>query len=194
MRGGRRLRSVVAFRFRPRVAPALAIALLIALVGACTTDPGATPAITPGTPSHPRAVIILAKDYTYVPAVLDLVPGESVVLQIVNGGLIVHEVVIGTMRVQDAWEQAEAAAVGGPPGPTPAIRVSPDVAGLRVVVASGQRVDVPWTVPADAADAGVAWLLGCHIPGHWAAGMVIPIRFVDGAGRPLLTVSPSTAP
>ena len=53
--------------------------------------------------------------------------------------------------------------------------VPPDVAGLRVVVASGQRVDVTWTVPADAAAVRRhgALLIGCHIPGHWAKGMVV---------------------
>ncbi len=53
-----------------------------------------------------------------------------------------------TPRVQDAWEVAEAATVGAPPGPTPVVSVPPDVAGLRIVVRSGERVDVVWTVPA----------------------------------------------
>ena len=129
----------------------------------------------------------MAKDYTYLPPVVDLVPGESVVFQIVNGGLVVHELVIGTMPIQDAWEAAEAATVGAPPGPTPQVSVAPDLAGLRAVVQSGQRVDVAWTVPADAASSGVPWLVGCHIPGHWAEGMVVPIRFVGPDGRPLAT-------
>lgn len=161
---------------------------------ACGATAGATPAITPGTSNRPRPVIILAKDYTYLPAVVDLVPGESVVFQIVNGGLIVHEVVIGTMRIQDAWEAAEAATVGAPPGPTPVVSVPPDVAGLRVVVLSGQRVDAPWTVPSDASSSGDAWLVGCHIPGHWAEGMVVPIRFVGTDGRPLPIETGSKVP
>ncbi len=147
-----------------------------------------------GTPDQPRAVIIVTRDYSYQPAVLDLVPGESVVLQIVNGGLAVHEVVIGTMRVQDAWETAESATIGAPPGPTPVVSVPPDVAGLRAVVPSGQRVDVAWTVPADAASETEAWLVGCHIPGHWAEGMVAPIRFLGPDGRPLPTEAGSAAP
>jgi hypothetical protein len=62
------------------------------------------------------------------------------------------------------------------------VTVPSDVAGLRVVVQSGERVDVTWTVPVDTAEASAAgpptWLVGCHIPGHWARGMVIPIRWV----------------
>ena len=96
-----------------------------------------------------------------------------------NGGLDVHEAIIGDSRVQDAWEAAEAKTVGAPPGPTPVVSVPPDVAGLRVVVPSGGRVDVRWTVPADAADSG-AWFVGCHIPGHWEKGMVVPVRWVTG--------------
>ena len=89
--------------------------------------------------------------------------------------------VIGDARVQDAWEVAEAATVGAPPGPTPVVSVPPDVAGLRIVVRSGERVDVVWTVPA--VTPAAAWEVGCHIPGHWARGMRIPVRWVgDVAG------------
>ena len=48
---------------------------------------------------------------------------------------------------QGAWEVAEAATVGAPPGPTPMVSVPPGVEGLRIVVHSGERVDVTWTVP-----------------------------------------------
>jgi uncharacterized cupredoxin-like copper-binding protein len=174
---------------RRRLITVALVAVLGAAVAACG-DPGTTPTITPGTAAHPRNVIIVAKDYTYVPAIVDLVPGESVVLQVLNGGLVIHEVVIGGMDVQDAWEAAEAATAGAPPGPTPQVSVAPDVAGLRIVVRSGERVDVPWTVPLDAATsaaAGGGWLVGCHIPGHWAAGMKVPVRFVGPDGRPLPT-------
>ncbi len=139
----------------------------------------------------------MAKDYTYIPAVVDLVPGESVVLQVLNGGLVIHEVVIGGAGVQAAWEAAEAATAGAPPGPTPQVSVPPDVAGLRIVVRSGERVDVRWTVPADAATAAAAtggWLVGCHIPDHWREGMRVPIRFVGPDGRPLPTASGSATP
>ena len=51
------------------------------------------------------------------PTTLDLVPGETVLLHVINGGLEVHEAVIGDAAVQDAWEAAEAATVGAPPGP-----------------------------------------------------------------------------
>jgi hypothetical protein len=59
------------------------------------------------------------------------------------------------------------------------VSVPTEVSGLRIVVHSGERVDVVWTVPAVTPDA--AWQVGCHIPGHWARGMQIPVRWVGDA-------------
>jgi hypothetical protein len=80
--------------------------------------------------------------------------------------------------VQDAWEAAEAATAGAPPGPTPVVTVPPSVAGVRLVIKSGERVDLVWTVPTDAPASQTPWVVGCHIPGHWGRGMQIPIRWV----------------
>ena len=84
--------------------------------------------IVPGASGSPREVNLIAKDYSFLPDALDLAPGETVLLHVINGGLEVHEAVIGDARVQDAWEVAEAATVGAPPGPTPVVSVPPEVA------------------------------------------------------------------
>jgi uncharacterized cupredoxin-like copper-binding protein len=170
---------------------------------ACEAGPDggtvATPPIVAGSSGAPREVNLITRDYSFVPDVLDLVPGETILLHVINGGLVVHEAVIGDASVQDAWEAAEAAVAGAPPGPTPMVTVPADVAGVRVVVASGERVDLTWTVPADAvasgsgSPAGVAtsaWLVGCHIPGHWARGMQIPVRWVS---QPAATAAPAAS-
>jgi uncharacterized cupredoxin-like copper-binding protein len=155
---------------------AAAFALALVVVWACApATPGATPPIVPGTSEAPRDVNLIARDYVFVPSTLDVVAGETVVLHVINGGLTVHEAIIGDTSVQDAWEAAEAVAADPPPGPTPLVSVPPDVSGIRVVVASGQRVDVTWTVPSGS----TPLVVGCHIPGHWAEGMFIPVRFVD---------------
>ncbi|MEP6639614.1 MAG: hypothetical protein ABJC39_09730 [Chloroflexota bacterium] len=156
------------------------VGLVALIVLACdAAPPAAAPSVVPGSSAAPREVNIIAKDYTFLPDALDLAPGETVVLHVVNGGLEVHEAVIGDERVQDAWQVAEAATVGAPPGPTPVVTVPPDVAGLRIVVRSGERVDLVWTVP-DTAPA-TAWIVGCHIPGHWDRGMRIPVRWAGTA-------------
>jgi len=110
-----------------------------------------------------------------MPDPVDIAPGETVLLHVVNGGLLIHEAVIGDQAVQDAWEAAEGAAAGAPPGPTPLVSVPPDVSGIRIVVPSGQRVDYVWSVTTDPSALN-ALILGCHIPGHWAAGMKAAIR------------------
>ena len=65
-------------------------------LAACDAGPAVTPAITPGTAAHPRAVVILAKDFAFIPPTSNLVPGETVVFQVINGGLVAHEAVVGT--------------------------------------------------------------------------------------------------
>ena len=157
----------------------LVCAAALIVCGAAT--PSATPPSVAGASDRPREVNLIAKDYAFLPDVVDLVPGETDILHVINGGLEIHEAIIGDATVQDAWEAAEAETAGAPPGPTPVVSVPPEVAGIRIVVESGQRVDLVWSVPADAAD-GPAWIVGCHIPGHWEQGMQVPVRWVEGAG------------
>jgi uncharacterized cupredoxin-like copper-binding protein len=169
-------------RFRP--GPVVAVAALVLAIGAAGCDAGpppATPPIRAGTSAIPREVNIVMKDWIFLPDPVDVVPGESVLLHVVNGGLEIHEVVIGGQAVQDAWEAAEGAAANPPPGATPLVSVAPDVAGIRIVVPSGQRIDLAWTVPADPAVVG-GLVLGCHIPGHWAKGMKAAIRIATPGG------------
>ena len=156
------------------------VVLGIAAGGCDAGPPPPTPPIVPGSSAAPREVNIVMKDWVFLPDPIDVAPGETVLLHVVNAELIVHEAVIGDASVQDAWENAEGAAANPPPGPTPFVSVPPDVAGIRVVVESGKRVDLRWTVPADAA-AVRALVLGCHIPGHWAQGMRAAIR-IAGLG------------
>jgi len=144
------------------------------MAAACSGDAPATPPISAGTAGAPRDVNIIARDYSFQPSTVDLVPGETVLLHVINGGLEVHEVVIGDAAVQDAWEAAEAGAANPPPGPTPVVSVPPGVAGIRIVVSSGQLVTLKWTVPLDPGPI----LIGCHIAGHWAKGMQAAIRLV----------------
>jgi uncharacterized cupredoxin-like copper-binding protein len=154
-----------------------------ALLAAC--EPGAvapTPPITAGSSGAPREVNLIARDYAFEPPTLDLVPGETVLLHVINAGLVTHEAILGDDRVQDAWHAAEAAVADPPPGPTPVVSVPPEVSGIRIVVRSGERVDLEWTVPGGAG--GETWIVGCHIAGHWEKGMQVPVRWVDRAGPP----------
>ena len=160
------------------MATSVALALAVAL-GACGSGvPDQTPLPIPGTSGHPREVNIIAREYRFDPDPIDLAPGETVLLHLINAGLEVHEVVIGDDAVQDAWEAADAATVGAPPGPTPVVSVAPGFAGLRVVLRSGERADVRWTVPV----APNPLIVGCHIPDHWAKGMRATVRILVPGG------------
>src|SRR5712671_2267567 len=97
-------------RVRPGpVAFAMALVVAIGAAGCDAGPPPATPPIRAGTSAAPREVNVVMKDWVFLPDPVDVVPGETVLLHVVNGGLEVHELVIGDQAVQDAWEVAEAA-------------------------------------------------------------------------------------
>jgi len=148
----------------------------------------ATPPITPGISGAPRQVNVILKDYLFVPGIVDLVPGETITLNVVNGGLDVHELVLGPIDVQQAWEDAEGAVANPPPGPTPIVSVPPGLEGIRVVVASGATETITYTVPTDISE---QLLLGCHISDHWERGMAGAVRLVGPGGVPLTSPTPS---
>jgi uncharacterized cupredoxin-like copper-binding protein len=171
------------------VALARAIALAAGLAACEVGEVPATPPITPGIAGAPRQVNVILKDYLFEPPVLDLVPGETVRLNVVNGGLDTHELIIGTQAVQDAWAAAEAPAADPPPGPTPLVAVAPGLEGIRLVVPSGETRSITWTVPANAG----ALLLGCHISDHYARGMAGLVRAVGPGGILRATPRPSSS-
>ena len=161
-----------------RLWPLAPMTLAAALVGCAGSAGTTTPQPGPGTSEAPREVNIIARDYRFDPDPVDLAPGETVVLHLINGGLEVHEFVLGDDSVQAAWEAAEAVTAGAPPGPTPVVSVAPASAGLRVVLRSGERADVRWTVPPDPS----SLIVGCHIPDHWAKGMRAAVRILAAGG------------
>ena len=176
--------------YTPAVFPRYAVPGLVVLISAlaatglagCSSAPTTTPPVSPGTTGRPRDVNIVARDDVFSPPIVDLVPGETVVFHVINGGLESHEAIIGDQRVQDAWELAEANVPATRPGVTPAVSVPPGLAGLRIWVRSGERVDVVWAVPADPAQVS-GLIVGCHVPGHYAKGMHVPVRIATQGGR-----------
>ncbi|MGH2468079.1 MAG: hypothetical protein ACRDGL_10190 [Candidatus Limnocylindrales bacterium] len=159
---------------------AVALALATVLAASCGGDLSATPPgpIVPGTSAHPRAVNVILRDYVFVPTPILLVPGETVRFQLINGGLVEHEFVLGPQLLQDAYERADAAAAPSLPDATARpVSLAPALAatGLRIVLASGHQASVLYRVPSRQAP---TLLLECHIPGHLAKGMVGRIAYV----------------
>lgn len=156
----------------------LALAITLVFIGArLAGTPPPTPDLSqPGTAASPRPVNVIMRDYVFNPTPLHLVPGEVVEFAIVNGGLVEHEFVLGDEQVQQAWAQAHLRAT--PPAPfasPPPASVPPDVAGLRVLLGSGDTARVRYQVPEEAG----RLLLMCHLPGHVERGMVGRIELAE---------------
>ena len=77
-----------------------AIALVLVLIGAQRpSEPAPEVEIArAGTPADPRAVTVIMRDYRFDPTPVVLVPGETVSLTILNGGLVEHELTLGERR------------------------------------------------------------------------------------------------
>ncbi len=148
----------------------LGLAVALVILGATLAgQPAPAPQISgPGTLASPRPVNVILRDYRFDPTPLHLVPGEVVRINVVNGGLVEHELVLGGPSFQAAWLQADAAAT--PPAPfatAPPASVDPGLEGVRVVLASGASTVVVYEVP----DSGPLQMI-CHLPGHAERGMI----------------------
>ena len=145
---------------------ALALVLLGASLAALPASP--PPVASVGTAQSPRAVNVILRDYRFDPTPLYLVPGETVRLTVVNGGMLEHELALGDSAFQEAWARADALAT--PPAPfatAPPASVPAGVSGLRVLLSSGGQTVVDYVVPTSG-----ALQLFCHLPGHAERGMV----------------------
>jgi uncharacterized cupredoxin-like copper-binding protein len=148
----------------------LGLAVTLVILGASlAAAPAPAPTIArPGTADEPRPVNVIMRDYRFDPTPIHFVPGETVRLNVINAGLVEHELVLGDAAVQAAWAVADAAAT--PPAPlatAPPASVPPQVGGLRLVLASGASIVVDYQVPVSG-----ALQMICHLPGHAERGMV----------------------
>lgn len=148
----------------------LGLALALVILGAdLAARPVESPPIgSPGVVASPRVVTIIMRDYRFDPTPLYLYPNETVQLNVVNAGMVDHELVLGDAAVQSAWALADARAT--PPAPfatAPPASAPADTGGLRVLLASGGATSVTYVVPE-----GGDLLLICHLPDHAERGMV----------------------
>ena len=102
-----------------------------------------------------RIVEINASDsLAFEPAEVTVAAGETITFRIVNQGSLVHDFTLGDQATQDEHE-AEMAEGG-------MVHDQPNV----VAIPGGETVELTWTFP----ESGTV-LIGCHEPGHYAAGM-----------------------
>ncbi len=157
------------FFTRWRLAVLAALALAAAACGStasttpstaaeATDDHGSFTFGEPGDPAQAdRVVEIQATDkLVFEPAELTVKAGETITFRIVNTGQIPHDFTLGDQTTQDEHEQAMTEMAG---------MTMPDEVNA-MVVAAGETKELTWRFT----EAGT-FLIGCHQPGHYAAGM-----------------------
>ena len=119
--------------------------------------------------------VVMNDRFRYRPAAIMVRAGRRVTFSVTNAGKLPHEFILGDRATQlDHERQMQAATTGtghvhdhathGPPATTGALTVPP-----------GQTKRLTWTFD----EPGVV-LYGCHVLGHWAAGMKGTIVVVGG--------------
>lgn len=99
-------------------------------------------------------------EFGYLPTSVDIPAGKPVTLRFTNTGKVVHEAMIG-----DAHMQEEFAAADGHEDADGDAGHHADV--MAVTVEPGKTADLKVVI-----DEPGEWFLGCHLTGHWEAGMV----------------------
>ncbi len=123
-------------------------ALLVALVVGSAVAASATASMRP----PDRTVVLTVRHSRFSPAVVHVPRGQTVRFVVRNTDPIDHELIVGSMDVQDRHESGREASHPPVPG----------------------EVSVPLLATARTSytfdDRGTVWF-GCHLPGHWAYGM-----------------------
>jgi uncharacterized cupredoxin-like copper-binding protein len=159
------------------------VLLIVGTVGllglaACGSDPAATegsgagssgmpdmsrsgePMMTgqPGTPGEVDTTVRVSQldELAFDPTSIDVRAGETVEFVVTNEGAIGHEFVLGNESFQAAHEDEMAGMSGLMPDEPNALSLAP-----------GQTKRLIWTFTEPG-----SLLYGCHVPGHYPAGMV----------------------
>lgn len=135
------------------------------LSAGCVTDQARA---VPGAMSGQRTIRIELLDFRFEPAVVDVRLGEEIRLVAVNRTDLPHELFIGSPEAQDAHHDVHAAAAPGSEG-----TLEDGSTGVFVPA----RGTVQFTYRFDMAG---EVQMGCHLVGHWEAGMIGLVRVAAG--------------
>ena len=129
---------------------------LVAIVAAGCADKNSTS--TTAGPARMRVEITMT-DNAYSPSAVTVPKGEKVVFKFTNSGSVEHEAIIGDTSVQDdhAQEMMDGHSMSGMGG---------DASDRTVTVKPGKTAEITTTF-----DAAGTLIIGCHVPGHYEAGM-----------------------
>lgn len=153
-----------------RLAP---IVLVVLVVAACSgggpspapsaaASPGTASAAPPSTGAATRIEVRMTDALRFEPASMTVPAGQPVTFVVTNTGSIEHEFVLGDEAEQAAHEQemAESGMTHDEP--------------MAIAVKPGATKELTVTF-----DAAGAILVGCHFPGHYAAGMRASVEVIE---------------
>lgn len=135
------------------------------LVAGCST--GAPPS-EPGATAGPRTIRIDLFDFRFDPAVLDVKQGEAIRFVAVNRTEIPHELFIASPAGQEAHHALHAGLAPGSQG-----ALEDGSTGIYVPARGTGQFTYHFDTPGEIQ-------MGCHLVGHWEAGMVGVVRVRTG--------------
>jgi uncharacterized cupredoxin-like copper-binding protein len=135
-----------------RLAPVLALTALVLALAACSS---AAPTVAPDASPSTRVEVRLTDALRIEPSPLLVPAGVPVTFVVTNAGVLDHELFFGDEGAQEQHQQEVAQAGGiahdGPNG---------------IALKPGETREFTYTF-----EAGDVLLAGCHLPGHYPAGM-----------------------
>ena len=153
--------------FRPVAALAI-VAILIAACGGATVP---TQTVKPiGTPASggAREIAIAMQDISFDTTAIDVTAGETIQFVFTNTGAIRHEAIIGDMARQEEHKMEMTEMTGS---------AAPDESQMAMAEPWELRLDPGATGTLDFTfDHAGTFYIGCHEPGHYAAGMVATVN------------------
>ncbi len=148
-----RQRSIVAAMF-----------VLVALVAGGCGDDGDEVGQAGDPAQATRTIEVRAlEDRRFDPSEITVKPGETVTIRVTNTASSLHEFYLGSEQQQEDHEE-EMAAMGDAE-----MKMSDEP--NRIFMEAGETKEITWTFP----ESGTV-LYGCHMPGHYAAGMRGTVR------------------
>jgi uncharacterized cupredoxin-like copper-binding protein len=153
----------MSFRVRhlPLLAGTAALATLVAACGGSGPSAATANGEDESTPAGTRTVEVAMEDIKFDQTSLTVRTGETIEFRFVNDGKVAHDAFIGDVEAQmehDA-EMAEMGDASGHP-----------IEEAAVVVQPGDSGELSYTF----SEPGT-YQVGCHQPGHYAAGMKIDV-------------------
>lgn len=142
-----------------------AMAVFLAACGGSKDESSAESSSASGQASSARTVDVEMKDIAYAPTSVDVKAGEKVTFNFRNTGAIAHDAFVGDAAAQEDHEKemSEKKSSG----------MDHDKSANKnaLTVEPGKTASLPYTF-----DKAGSVLVGCHQPGHYAAGMKIQVN------------------